>query len=82
MVEVELRTMHPVTRELKDFAGVLTVSEACEEILARLEKRQFRIIPGSKSRLTYRLARYLPDFVLNGVVDRKVARILAAHPDD
>jgi NAD(P)-dependent dehydrogenase (short-subunit alcohol dehydrogenase family) len=81
MVEVELRTMHPVTRELKDFAGVLTLPEACDEILARLEKRQFRIIPGSKARLTYRLARFLPDFVLNTVVDRKAARILAAHPD-
>jgi NAD(P)-dependent dehydrogenase (short-subunit alcohol dehydrogenase family) len=81
MVAKELETMHPVTRELKDFAGTLSVDEACDEIIARLDRREFRIIPGAKARLTYRLGRYLPDAALRGVVDSKVKKILDAQPE-
>jgi hypothetical protein len=80
MVVKELETMHPVTRELKDFAGTLDLEEACDEMIARLDRREFRIIPGAKARLTYRLGRYLPDAALRNVVDSKVKKILAAHP--
>jgi NAD(P)-dependent dehydrogenase (short-subunit alcohol dehydrogenase family) len=76
MVRKELESMHPVTRELKDFAGTLELGPACDEIIARLDRREFRIIPGGKARLTYRLGRYLPDAALRGIVDSKVERVL------
>ncbi len=79
MVAKELETMHPVTRELKAFAGMLEVGPACDEIIAGLDRREFRIIPGSKARLTYRLGRYLPDAALRGIVDSKVRKILREH---
>ena len=77
MVAQEMETMHPVARELKDFAGVLELGPACDEIIARLDRREFRIIPGAKARLTYRLGRYLPDAALRGIVDAKVQKIMA-----
>lgn len=80
MVEQELLTMHPVARALKDFAGVVSLEDACAEIKAGLDKRRFRIIPGSKARFTYLLARFLPDFFLQGITDSKVRKILAQHP--
>ena len=76
MVEKELQTMHPVTRELKDFAGTIPLEESCDEMMAGLDRRQFRIVPGAKARLTYRLGRYLPDAALRGIVDSKVEKIL------
>jgi NAD(P)-dependent dehydrogenase (short-subunit alcohol dehydrogenase family) len=76
MVRKELESMHPVTRELKDFAGTIELSPACDEIMAGLDARAFRIIPGGKARLTYRLGRYLPDAALRGIVDGKVEKIL------
>jgi len=78
LVVKEAETMHPVARELKNFAGVLDLDEACDEIIARLDRREFRIIPGFRARLTYRLGRYLPDAALRGIVDSKVKKVLAA----
>ncbi len=77
MVEEEARTMHPVSRTLKDLGGTLSVDEAMAGIIGGLDAGRHVIIPGLKARLTYLCNRYLPDFILNGVVDRIVRSVLA-----
>jgi len=72
MVVEEARTMHPVSRTLKDLSGTLSVEEAIKGILAGLDRGTHVIIPGTSARLTYLANRYLPDFVMNAVVDRVV----------
>ncbi len=77
MVVEEARTMHPVSRALKDFGGSLSVEEAMKGILAGLDAGRHVIIPGFKAKLTYFCNRYFPDFIMNGVVDRIVRSVLA-----
>ena len=77
LVAEELKTMHPVSRKLKDVGGTLSVEEAIRGILAGLDAGRDVIIPGGKAKLTYILSRYLPDFIMNGVVDRIVRSVLA-----
>lgn len=76
MVAEEARTMHPVTRELKDVAGTLSLHDACVLIKAGLDKRRFKIVPGAKARLAYLLTRYVPDALQHAVIDSKVSKIL------
>ncbi len=71
MVEEELKTMDPVTRQLKQVAGTLDLESACREILAGLERRQFMIIPGSRARMVARLARWFP-----GLLQRRTDKII------
>lgn len=77
MVVEEARTMHPVSRALKDFGGSLSLEEAMKGILAGLDAGRHVIIPGFKAKLTYFCNRYLPDFIMNGVVDNIVRSVLA-----
>lgn len=77
MVIEEIRHMHPASRKLKDFGGTLSVDEAVGGIMAGLDAGRGVIIPGAKARLTYLCNRYLPDVLMNWVVDRIVATELA-----
>ena len=77
MVVDEMKTMHPVSRRLKDLGGSLSVAQAVEEIIAGLDAGRGVIIPGRKARLTYLCSRYLPDAIMNRVVDRIVRTELA-----
>jgi NAD(P)-dependent dehydrogenase (short-subunit alcohol dehydrogenase family) len=77
MVVEESKNMHPVSRTLKDLGGTLSVNEAMAGILAGLDAGRHVIIPGSKARFTYLMNRYLPDFLMNGIVDRIVRSVLA-----
>ena len=61
--------MHPVSRRLKDIGGSLSVQEAMRGIFAGLDAGRGVIIPGVKAKVTYLCNRYLPDFVMNTVVD-------------
>lgn len=72
MVVEESRTMHPVSRKLKDIGGTLSIEEAMRGIFAGLDAGRSVIIPGFKAKLTYLCSRYLPDFVMNAIVDRVV----------
>ena len=72
MVVEESRTMHPVSRKLKDIGGTLSVEEAMRGIFSGLDAGRSVIIPGFKAKLTYLCNRYLPDFVMNAIVDRIV----------
>jgi NAD(P)-dependent dehydrogenase (short-subunit alcohol dehydrogenase family) len=76
MVVEEAKTMHPVSRTLKDLGGTLSVEQAMAGILAGLDAGRHVIIPGFKAKLTYLSNRYLPDFIMNGVVDRVVRSVL------
>ena len=60
MVEEELKTMDPITFELKQVAGTLDLDTACKEIFAGLEKGDFYIIPGFRARMIWRLNRWFP----------------------
>ncbi|MBT4521646.1 MAG: SDR family NAD(P)-dependent oxidoreductase [Halieaceae bacterium] len=64
MVEEELRSMDPITFELKQVAGTLDLNSACDEILTGLEKGKFYIIPGFRARMIWRLNRWFPGLVL------------------
>ena len=77
MVLAEQKNMHPASRELKGFGGSLTLEAALAGILAGLDAGRELIIPGRKARLSYFCNRYLPDFIVNGLVDRVVASALA-----
>jgi NAD(P)-dependent dehydrogenase (short-subunit alcohol dehydrogenase family) len=76
MVVEEMQNMHPASRRLKDIGGRLTLDKAIKAILAGLDAGRGVIIPGGKAKLTYFCNRYLPDFIMNGVVDRVVRSAL------
>jgi NAD(P)-dependent dehydrogenase (short-subunit alcohol dehydrogenase family) len=69
MVVEEQKHMHPVSRRLKDIGGSLSLPEALTGILAGLDAGKNMIIPGTKAKLTYFCNRYLPDFLMNALVD-------------
>ena len=69
-------TMHPATRALKDVAGTLPLDEACREMLEKLGRDQFTIIPGTKARRAALMTRLLPERVSTAVADRIVAKAL------
>ncbi len=69
MVTQELKTMHPATRILKDFAGRLTLSEALTQIINGLDKKRFIIIPGFKAKCTFWMNRLTPIWLQNKVID-------------
>ena len=74
MVEEELKTMDPITYELKQAAGTLDLDTAFREILAGLEKGDFYIIPGFRARMIWRLSRWFP-----GLLRAKTDKIILSH---
>jgi len=76
MVVEEAKTMHPVSRKLKDLAGSLSLDEAIAGIIAGLDAGRGVIIPGFSAKLTYFASRYLPDWMMNAFVDRVVRSTL------
>lgn len=77
MVIEELKTMHPVTKELKNLAGNISLAKACDEIIISLEKQKFLIIPGFMARFTYWLNRIIPMWIVNKVVNSIIIKTLA-----
>jgi 3-dehydrosphinganine reductase len=71
MVEQELKTMDPITFELKQVAGTLDLDTACKEIFAGLERGDFYIIPGFRARMIWRLNRWFP-----GMLQKKTDKII------
>ncbi|MEH6592872.1 MAG: SDR family NAD(P)-dependent oxidoreductase [Halioglobus sp.] len=69
LVVEELKNMHPVSRRLKDIGGSLSVEEALRGIIGGLDAGRGVIIPGMKAKFTYLCNRYLPDFMMNALVD-------------
>ena len=75
MVTAERATGNPISLRLKAFSGTLSVEDACAEILHGLEGRRWMIVPGSRARLTRRLAMMVPG-VMNAISDRMVAHAM------
>lgn len=82
MVEDELKHMHPVSKALKRFGGSLSLDQAIREILRGLDRGRGVIIPGGKAKVTYFCNRYLPDVLMNAVVDRIVRSVLREMQDE
>lgn len=76
MVVDEMKNMHPASRALKDLGGSLSLEQAIKGIVAGLDAGRGVIIPGGKAKVTYFCNRYLPDFIMNFVVDRVVRSAL------
>tara|TARA_R110001592_G_scaffold363371_1_gene685738 strand:+ start:367656 stop:368501 length:846 start_codon:yes stop_codon:yes gene_type:complete len=72
MVVDEMKNIHPVSRRLKEFGGSLSLPKAISLIVAGLDAGRGVIIPGGKAKLAYFSSRYLPDFIMNFIVDRIV----------
>ena len=60
LVHEERKTMHPISREMKAFAGCQPVDVAVAQMLRGIARRDFEILDGPKPKLTAFLARYLP----------------------
>ncbi len=73
MVQAEALTIHPATKALKDMAGTLSTTEACEQIMKGLTKRKSLIIPGKRARMVYYSERFLPSALV-----RKISEFLVA----
>lgn len=82
MVDEEIKNMHPASRRLKDFGGSLSLDDAITGILGGLDAGKGVIIPGGKAKLTYFCNRYIPDFIMNAVVDRVVRSELRKMEQD
>ncbi len=74
MVDEELKSIHPATRALKDFAGTLELEPACKLILKGINKRQYIIIPGFKAKMTYFAEKCLPGFIVHKIADGITAK--------
>lgn len=72
MVAEERRTAPAVTMQSKQFAGVVPLDAACEDILHGAERGDWMIVPGGRAKLTRLLARLFPG-LLNRVTDLMVA---------
>jgi NAD(P)-dependent dehydrogenase (short-subunit alcohol dehydrogenase family) len=84
MVAAERASGHPISLQLKEFSGTLSVQDACQQILRGLEAQRWMIVPGRRARFTRRLAMIVPG-LMNAISDRMVRqamrRIRATRPD-
>jgi NAD(P)-dependent dehydrogenase (short-subunit alcohol dehydrogenase family) len=71
MVQSEALSIHPATKALKNMAGSLATNEACEQIMAGLEKRKALIIPGKRAKMIFYSERFLPSILI-----RKISELL------
>lgn len=77
MVDTERLTMHPISVEMKKFAGVMHTAPACDLMLRGIARRKFQIVPGFMARLTAFLGQHFPGsmrFIADGIAARVVAR--------
>lgn len=60
MLASERATIPKETRALKDFGGVLSVEVAARKLIRGIEKGQFLIVPGIRTKILYWLRRLVP----------------------
>lgn len=61
MVTKEAGHILPETRFVKDIGGLLSTSTVTKATIKGINKNQFIIVPGFKGKLSYMLARYVPN---------------------
>lgn len=76
MVFEERRVGSPITTQLKQLGGSMTVDVAVNEILSGIESSKFIIIVGKQARRLDRLFRMMP-MTVRKQVDKKVTQIMA-----
>lgn len=76
LVFEERRVGSPITKQLKQIGGSLSVEVAVDEILAGIQGNEFFIIPGKKARKLYHLSRLMP-MIVRKEVDKKLAQIIS-----
>lgn len=72
MVVAERQQAHPVTMATKQFAGVVELDDACNDILRGAERGEWMVVTGGRAKLTRHLARLFPN-LMNRITDRMVA---------
>jgi NAD(P)-dependent dehydrogenase (short-subunit alcohol dehydrogenase family) len=72
MVVEERRTAPAVTMQSKQFAGVVTVDDLCDDILRGAARGQWMVVTGFRAKLTRLIARLAPG-LMNRLADRMVA---------
>lgn len=76
LVERERQTLHPVSAALKDVVGTMPLVPACDEMMRRIARRQFVIVPGAMARFSALNVRLMPG-VMHAVSDFITRRVLA-----
>lgn len=72
LVWEERKTMHPVSRALKQTAGTMELNPACDEIFAGLQKGRYLIIPSPRARALAWVSRHVPAPLTQAGVDLAV----------
>lgn len=78
----ERSALHPATAALKDIGGTMPVESAVQGLVRGIQRDDFLIIPGLKTKLMYWTHRVLPVGVWNAVTDRIVAQSLRKNTSD
>ena len=78
MVEAEYDGGNQIAIELKNVAGRLTLDQACDGIIAGLDKGQWTIIPGFKAKATAFLAQRMPG-LFNAITFSLLRKIMRKH---
>ncbi len=63
MIVEERKNLGPAAARLKDTAGTLEVGAACDQILSRLRRGKFMIIPGWRARAVVVIGRWFPNIM-------------------
>lgn len=79
MVTEELKTMHPITRDLKAVAGTIELDSACREMIVGLKKQKFYIVPGFKAKCVWKLNQWFPA-LLRRMTDNVVLKLASQAP--
>jgi short-subunit dehydrogenase len=72
----ERKTLHPASAALKKIGGTMLVEAAVHGLVTGIQRDQFMIIPGFKTKLTYWLYRFTPTSFWNRFTDKLVSRAL------
>ena len=77
MIVEERKSLAPAAARLKDTAGTLEVGPCCDEILTRLRRGRFMIVPGWRARGVAAMGRWFPN-LMRWVSERIVLATAAA----
>ena len=75
LVTEERKTGSPITAELKQIGGNISVEEACKEIYDGIFSSEFIVIPNTQARILTKVSRLLPSFYRKQI-DKKLDKII------
>ncbi|MEH6569284.1 MAG: SDR family NAD(P)-dependent oxidoreductase [Halioglobus sp.] len=81
MVEEEMKTMHPVARQLKDSGGLVQLEELIPYMLNEsILKKKYMVIPGRQARILRVALKLIPTGILNMYTDSVVRKVFKREP--